>query len=632
MRRIIIAIMAILSGSATAQDSIVANEVWVIKRIPVKQSALTKTIIDSAQLANSINASFAELLSKNSPVFIKSYGLGSLATVSFRGTAASHTQVLWNGVNINNPMLGQVDFSTIPVWFVDQTELLHGGSSLTQGSGSLGGSVMVNSIPSWDKKIYGSVMQTVASFGTYNTFATLGGGSKNFQVRAKYMYARAKNDFQFYNNAIAPPTYQRQQNADYVKQGATLDMFARLKKDHFITLNGWFFTDNRNLPAIMSYEGKGRTEYQKSDELRFSAKWVFYRPKIKSELIAGYSNTALNYFLANKTDLTEVVNFDSRSKIETAQAKYTFEYTINPKIFLKAVADAQYSVVSILDNITKEGYGAKRIDFGVSVSAHVEFLDWLSAFALVRYENQNQFMPSLGVQFDPLDCLNFKINATRNYHKPTLNDLHWLPGGNPDLLPESGYTADISATFTKFGLTATATGYLSLIDNWIIWQPSEFRYWTATNLRQVFARGVEMNLKYSRKFGKFDLSANANYAFTRTSNMKPTLEGDQSYNRQLIYIPIHKFNASADLRAFGFFVNYSFNFTGERFTTSSNENVRHTLPQYCIHNIAVGKQLKGFEIQARIDNLFDADYQAILWRAMPKRNYQLIFKYTFACK
>lgn len=38
-------------------------------------------------------------------------------------------------MNINNPMLGQVDFSLIPVWFVDQTELYHGGSSLQDGSG-----------------------------------------------------------------------------------------------------------------------------------------------------------------------------------------------------------------------------------------------------------------------------------------------------------------------------------------------------------------------------------------------------------------------------------------------------------------------------------------------------------------
>ena len=71
-----------------------------------------------------------DLLQFNTPLAFKSYGPGQLATVSFRGTSANHTAVLWNGIDINQPNLGQTDFSTLPVagfdrlvgavWFVGE--------------------------------------------------------------------------------------------------------------------------------------------------------------------------------------------------------------------------------------------------------------------------------------------------------------------------------------------------------------------------------------------------------------------------------------------------------------------------------------------------------------------------------
>ena len=37
------------------------------------------------------------------------YKRQTLSTVAFRGTSPSHTQVTWNGMRINNPMLGMTD-------------------------------------------------------------------------------------------------------------------------------------------------------------------------------------------------------------------------------------------------------------------------------------------------------------------------------------------------------------------------------------------------------------------------------------------------------------------------------------------------------------------------------------------
>ena len=46
------------------------------------------------------DGSIADVLSKNSALFIKTYAPGSLATTSMRGMGAQHTAVLWNGINL----------------------------------------------------------------------------------------------------------------------------------------------------------------------------------------------------------------------------------------------------------------------------------------------------------------------------------------------------------------------------------------------------------------------------------------------------------------------------------------------------------------------------------------------------
>ncbi|MCS2983585.1 Plug domain-containing protein [Bacteroides xylanisolvens] len=64
-----------------------------------------------------------------------------------RHVAFSHTQVTWNGMRINNPMLGMTDFSTIPSYFIDQASLLHGTSSVNETGGGLGGLVKLGTAP-----------------------------------------------------------------------------------------------------------------------------------------------------------------------------------------------------------------------------------------------------------------------------------------------------------------------------------------------------------------------------------------------------------------------------------------------------------------------------------------------------
>ncbi len=96
-------------------------------------------------------SSLTEVLNETTPLFIKYYGSGGTATSSFRGTSAGHTQVTWNGININDPMLGQSDFSLIPSGMIDNVMISFGGASMDLGNGAIGGIINLENEPFWNK-------------------------------------------------------------------------------------------------------------------------------------------------------------------------------------------------------------------------------------------------------------------------------------------------------------------------------------------------------------------------------------------------------------------------------------------------------------------------------------------------
>lgn len=611
---------------------------------PLREVALTKTVIDSTALAVASSQSLAELISRSTTAFIKSYGGGAMATIALRGTGASHTQVEWNGVNINNPMLGQVDFSLIPVSFIDKAEVYLGGSSLQEGGGSLGGTVVIGSKPKWDDHFYGSLTQDIGSFGLYNTFVEVGGGGRKVQARVRYLYEQADNDFQFRNIAIIPFEVVRQQNAFYRKNGAEADLFFRASQQDVISLHGWFHAADRELPTIMSYDGLGRAESQKDNDLRVVAKWSRYKKKFKSNLTSGVTVSSIDYLLQNKTNIGMVTNQQSESHVFSVYNKYQVEYAFTPKTLLKATANLDYHSVESRDEIKGEGYDKTRFQTGLGVSLHHTFNNTISGYILVREEfiddRFSPVMPSLGVDFALLKArnLHLKLNATRNYHFPTLNDLYWVPGGNPDLRPESGYTGDFTAEYAYskgiFDGFVSGTAYLSKIDDWIIWRPSEYQYWTAENIKQVFSRGLEFNARGTMELNTWKISVSASYAYTKSTNTDAMQEGDNSVGKQLIYVPLNKGGVLGTVSFKGFYLNYDWSYVSERYTTSSNEDNRHYLPAYSLHNADIGKVINfckdySLEVSLRVNNLFNLDYQAILYRAMPGRNYLGTLKFRF---
>ncbi len=567
---------------------------------------------------------------------MKSYGRGSSASVSFRGTASSHTQVNWNGMNINSPMRGDIDFSLIPVYFVDDINLLHGGSSLSQTSGGLGGSIQLNNEADWSNSFQLKYLWEVESFNTFKEFVQIGLGNKNFQSSTRVFHDQSQNDFPYYNYGVLPYRDDVQKNADYKKYGFLQEIYYRWKNKHQISFKIWGGHNFRNLPQLMSYEGENRKEFQEDNDLKAIAKWEYFNGNSKWEVFSSFNHHDLHY-LRSSTE-TDFENFNSTSNENSSLNRILFQYKKQEKLNLETLADINYHSVRVEDQANGISFNENRFEAFWVGQVNYAFSEKASAFAILRSEYYDDtfipIIPAIGFEYKLLKGISVFLNGSRNYHKPTLNDLYWVPGGNPKLKPEDAWSTDLGIKSywgeNNFKLSFDLNSYQSIIDNWIIWQPSSSGayYWEAVNLKKVYARGVESQLKINWDLHQnWKLYLSANYAYTRTTNQNAVSSVDESRGKQLIYIPIHSGNFLFDLQ----FKNWEWSIgnqsVGKRYTNSSNTENDFELilsPFFVVNTeLAWQKHFKNYSTRLafRVENFFDTDYMMILYRPMPGRYY-----------
>ena len=111
----------------------------------------------------------SQILQFESPIYIKENGLGMVSSPSFRGTTASQTAIIWNGININSAINGQTDFSTINAKSYDGIIIKPGGGSIAYGTGAIGGSVHLLDKFKYDNQISHKIN---AGYGSYNAYHT----------------------------------------------------------------------------------------------------------------------------------------------------------------------------------------------------------------------------------------------------------------------------------------------------------------------------------------------------------------------------------------------------------------------------------------------------------------------------
>lgn len=615
-----------------------------------------QTHIDSTIQSNYISNSLDDVLAETTPVFVKSLGRGALSTVSFRGTSASHTDVVWNGMSIKSPMLGQVDFSQVPVYFLDDITLLNGGSSIEESNGALGGTISIKNKIDWNNKISGRLLSGYGSYKTFNNFGQLNIGNNKIQSKTRFFNTTSKNDFTYTNKSIGEvnangeisnPT-SKNNNADYHQLGILQELYLRVSNKIDLSVNYWYQNNKRSLPRLNTFEGSERSNINSQVETthRGIVKATYFNTKSTTEISSGIVYAKSNYTLENEISgfgLSKAI--DSRSQYSSSYNQIKHTINTNKKNKLSFSYNFNFHKVSSEESVNNTGYNATRLEHLFYTGWNKKWSNRFKTELMVRSNIiDNKFVPIipyLGFSYQLLKTksLFLKSSISRNYNVPTLNDLYWQPGGNPNLKNEKSQNIDLgiqhSIKTKKFSLSNEVSTYYSEVENWIMWLPSIQGFWQPENVKRVALKGIEYHLKSSFEFKKVKFDINLNYAYTSSVNKGSTQKwGENSIGKQLPYIPLNSFNFF--LRGYykGFFITYTNNSYSQRFTTPSNEiNRRDWLYPYYMNNISVGKNisLKNTELTLELKtyNLFNEEYRSVLGRPMPGRNYLLTLMFIF---
>lgn len=641
----------------TLKDTLQLQTIQIVGKKPDGSFNESRTKIDSIALAKSITIRLSELLSQNTPIFIKEYGRGAMATASFRGTSPSHTKVSWNGLELNSPMLGMVDFSLIPVYFTEEVKLMHGPSSMSESAGALGGTIILENKANWNNKFSGKVLSGFGSYRTLDEFAQFNLGNRKIQSKSAFFYNSSENDFTFTNKlnaAIDPDTgeylysTESNKNAAYQNYGFLQEFYLQTGLKQTLSLKTWLQHNERGIPQLLTNESDEATNVNRQSEnaLRSVAEWKQYGEKSRWSILSAVNWQNSSYRLENSVSgISNQVVIDADATIVSFVNKVTFRYQMNESTTLLTGLDANLHQVNSENNVPsapESGYNKSRVENSLFARIEKQIDPNWSTIFMLREElidlGHKGVLPLLKISYrpNPSKPLIFYASAAKNSHQPTLNDLYYIPGGNPALKPEKGTLYDIGSS-NDFSVGSNQfhseiSLFYSDINDWIVWLPTFQGYWEPVNISKVSSMGVEANGGFNGQFRSVSYAVKANYAYTKTVNLT---DGSPAYGKQLPYIPEHSSNVNLHLSYSRFYLDWMWNYYSKRYTTTANneETISDYLYPYFMNNLHLGMTFQvgsnKLTAECKVLNVFNEDYRTVLQRPMPGINYQFVLRYDF---
>ena len=565
--------------------------------------------LDSSTLREYDSWSLSDLLLEHSGAFIKSYGPGALSGPSLRGGASGQTAVVWNGLNMQSAMNGQLDLSLIPVSMVQNFYIQHGGGSALFGSGAIGGSVHIHNRPLFGLGNTMGLKTTLGSFGKKALGGEVSISKKRFYSATLFFTDQSEGWIE---------------HAAYKQKSLMQTLGVNISPKNKIWGQIWGQHFLREIPFS--------TACQEDALFRSHIEWNHTVTRWNASMRAAFVKENLLY-----EDTAVSIFSDNQALKSLFEAETDIYLNTSTSLHLGANYLLQRSHATAYDFISH-----RRDEQAVFISVKKSWLEgkWNSAINLRQAWVAGQvvpFMPSLGLEGSIKEKWRLHAHVSRNYRIPTFNDLYWQPGGNLDLLPESGWGQELGLRIEKQKIgKASMNSWLQLfnrqVNNWIIWLPGP-AYWSPENVRRVWARGMEAGFDAKIVLDKWRFKTRMDYNWVKSTRQFSLSPQDAGENKQLIYVPEHQLKFFAKLSRHPYKLTYSHQLIGKRYTTTDNA---YALPAYQLGNVKISYTVQYKRLNAdagfRIANLWNASYQIVAARPMPLRNYSLSLALYFQQK
>ncbi|WP_417875923.1 TonB-dependent receptor plug domain-containing protein [Winogradskyella sediminis] len=616
MRYRLLLFFVLLIGNL-AQAQIVTDSVQHLDEVVLSDAKLKryskgyKLSILKDSLLQKNKASFTDLLRFNTNIYFKENGFGMVSSPSFRGTNASQTAVIWNGISINSQLTGQTDFNTINTTNFNSIAIRSGGGSVQYGSGAIGGSIHLNNTLSFKQHFDNTATLSYGSYETKNVSYLTSYSNEKFSVNVGLDYVDSENDYKYLNTDQSNENGAFQNGSINANLGYVLSSKDVLKLYHQTFIGEREFSGTVSSPSLAKYEDQN---------FRTMLEWSRFGTAIDSKLKIAHLQEHFKYFGNKNTD-----NF-TFGKVNTYLVNYTADIDLLTDLKLKPIVSYNYyeGSGSSFNNPNRKEFSTTAL---LLYNPNEKWHYGLNIRQDVTSGFDSPLLFSFDVAYNVSNFYQLKLNGSKNYRVPTFNDLYWQPGGNLDLVPETSYQLDLGQELTYKNASLKVNTFYIKTSDLIQWKPSDSGLWSPENIAETQNYGAEATIAVTHKIKAHQFSLQGNYTYTVSEDLETAA--------QLIYVPYHKANinlAYAYKRASLFMQHL---YTGEVYTTPENiSGPFYSVDAYQLTNFGCNYQLlktkkQQIGVSLKVNNLFNTVYENVAFRPMPDRNFNFQIQYKF---
>ena len=626
------------SIGAQQTDSVktVFNEIVVTAtktEIPLYTAGSSVSVISSKDIAIRQLKTVIDVLRQEPGIsVIEQGGPGKLANIFMRGSNPNHTLVIVDGVTMNDASSpnNAFDFSSLNTNDIDRIEIVRGPQSTLYGSDALAGIINIITKQGSDKPQY-SFSSEGGSNGYYRGNISALGKTGIF----KYAITASRNGTE--GISASSSRYGNIEKDGNRNNSFTsrfgVDFFAKTELDLIYKYSGAEtkldqsekFGDDPNYNynteehlfsagiKTSSFNDKWDQQFTASVIKRFSHSLDLVdaaHPYLSSDSYNKAQRVKLSW--QNNLRLIEnnLITFGIESQSETARTSYYSTGEWGP-------FDSLFPEQSIRTT-------------GVYFQDQLNIANRFFASAGIRYDNNQKFGIVTTFRIAPAYFITetgtkFRMSYGTGFKAPSLFYLFDPMFGNPDLKPEKsrGWDIGIDQYFSN-GLYNISLTYFNLELENMFGFDSNYR---TINIAEASSRGVEFSASV---ININNFSFNANYTYTLTKdeyNLSPDF-GKPLLRRprdQISIVANYSFDEKINL-------NLQFRYAAKRYDKdfSTFPVSRVTVPDYALINIGAGYKIFNYlELNARIENLFDKQYEEVLYYGTLGRSIYAGMNFTF---
>lgn len=634
------------------QEVVVTARPYVKEVIPVQQLA-------GEQLHRLSSHSVADAIRYFSGVQIKDYGgVGGLKTVNIRSMGTNHVGVFYDGVELGNAQNGQIDLGRFSLDNMESVTLYNGQKSAifqpAKDFSSAGSIYMQSRTPQFMdyEKYHAKTTFKTGSFGVINPsflWEQKVNSKLSTSISAEYMHTTGKYKFS-YKKKDGYDTTATRHNGDVSAIRIENGWFGKINKGYW-RAKAYFYNSERGYPGAI-VRNKFTHEDRQWDTNLF-AQGTFkkdYSKKYSMLFNAKYAYDYLHY-LADPQKDESLMYTNNHYHQHEVYASIANRLLILPFWSASLSTDYQFNLLNA--DLTDFAYPRRHTAL-ISAATEIDF-SFLKMQASIlgtfvhddtdsdtkAAANKIEWTPTVILSYRPFKQtdLSFRAFYKRIFRMPTLNDLYYTFIGNANLNPEFTNQYNLGVTYNKTFpnswlkyLELQTDIYYNEVENKIVATPtSNFFRWTMINLGKVEIRGVDIAAQTGWQWGKdWILNTRVNYTYQKAQDFTNSQEA--FYGGQIPYIPWHSGSAIVNLNYRSWEANYSFIYTGERYSSQANIPANYQLPWYT-SDFSISKSQpvwKGdLKLTLEVNNLFNQQYEVVICYPMPGTNFKFIAQYTF---